>query len=79
MFIQHKQYHSFALVFWGITLNIPSSMSLLFIIDIFHLSGKPISPHLLCCDGFVARSKATWQSHIHAKALGGHHTLCDRS
>ncbi len=37
MFIQHKKYYSFTLVFWQITLNIPSYMSLLFIIDIFHL------------------------------------------
>jgi len=42
MFIQYKQYHSVTLVFWQITLNIPSSMSLLFMINIFHLSGEPI-------------------------------------
>jgi len=38
MFFQHKQYHSFILVFWQITLNNPSSMSFLFIIDIFYLT-----------------------------------------
>ncbi len=37
MLIQHKKYHSFTLVFLQITLNIPSFMSLLFIINIFHL------------------------------------------
>jgi len=75
MFFQRKQYHSFTLVFWRIPLNIPSSLYFLFIIDIFYLSGEPILPHLLCCDGFVARSKATWQSHVSAEALWGHHTL----
>ena len=37
MFVQHKQYHSVTLVFWQINLEIPSFMSLLFIINIFHL------------------------------------------
>ncbi len=31
--------------------------------------GESIIPHLLCCDAFVARSKATWQSHVSAEAL----------
>jgi len=39
------------------------------IIDIFSPSGDPISPHLGCCGGFVARSKATWQSHVSVEAL----------
>jgi len=45
------------------------SLDFLFIIDIFYTKGESIIPHLLCCDAFVARSKATWQSHVSAESL----------
>jgi hypothetical protein len=45
------------------------SLDFLSIIDIFYTKGESIIPHLLCCDAFVARSNATWQSHVSAEAL----------
>jgi len=63
MFFQHKQYYSFALVFWQIILNIPSSLFFLFIIDIFCLSGEellisvPAMPLIL-----VSLLQALWSS-----------------
>jgi len=50
MFFQHKQYHSFTLLFLRIALNITTSMSFLFIIDIFFLK-EASQFHRIC---FVA-------------------------
>jgi len=49
-----KQYHCFTFVFRPIFLNMPFSMSLLKIIDIFYLAGKPMLPDVC----FVATDKA---------------------
>jgi len=65
MFFQHKQCHNFTLVFWLITLNIPSSMSFLLVIDIFYLSGEPISPHLLRCSAFAVRDHSFMRCALH--------------
>ncbi len=50
MFFQHKQYYSFTLLFLRIALNITTSMSFLFIIDIFYLT-EASQFHRIC---FVA-------------------------